>query len=123
MNLLLYGFVALAILGTVAGIGYKVRESGYDACKVDWAASDAAARKREEEASQKAASELAAERQKKKVVIQTRTAYVDKIVERPVYRNQCFDVDGVSCVNAALAGKDATGCKPDSPLPPAKPAR
>ena len=123
MNLLLYGFVALAILGTVAGIGYKVMESGYDACKVDWAASDAAARKREEEASQKAASELAAERQKKKVVIQTRTAYVDREVEKPIYRNVCLPDTGVLCLNASIRGEDATGCKPDSPVPPAKPAR
>lgn len=123
VNLLLYGFVALAILGTVAGIGYKVRQGGYDACKVDWEASDAQARKREQDASTKAAAELAAEREKKKVVIQTRTAYVDREVEKPVYRNVCLPDSGLSCLNAAIAGKDATGCKPDAAVPGAKPTK
>jgi hypothetical protein len=99
VNLLLYGFIALAILGTLAGIGYKVREGGYDACKVDWAASDAAARKREQDASTKAAA-----------------------VEKPVYRNVCLPDRGLSCLNAAIAGKDATGCKTDATVPAAKPA-
>mgnify|MGYP003395897887 CR=1 FL=1 len=121
MNLILYGVIALAILGTLAGIGYKVRESGYDACKVAWAESDAAARKREQDASDKAAKALLAERAKRKVVIQTRTQYVDKIVQRDIYRNQCFDPAGLSCLNAAIAGKDAAGCKPDGTMPPAKP--
>ena len=122
MNLLLYGVIALAILGTVGGIVYKVREGGYDACKVEWAASDEAARKREAELSAFAAKALADERAKTKVVIQKRTEYVDKIVERPVYRNQCFDADGLQCLNAAINGKGDVGCKPDGTMPTTKPA-
>jgi hypothetical protein len=106
----------------LGGIGYKVRESGKDAIRVEWAASEAAARKRESEASAKAAADLAEERAKTKVVIQKRTVYVDKIVDRPVYRNQCFDADGLRCLNAAIVGSDAAGCKPDSAMPATKPA-
>ena len=123
MNLLLYGFVALAIIGSLAGIGYKVRQSGYDSCKVEWDASEQSARKREADLSAFAAKALADERAKKKVVVQERTVYVDKIVDRPVYRNQCFDASGVSCLNAAILGKDSAGCKPDGTMPPSKPAR
>lgn len=122
MNFLLYGVIALAILGTVAGIGYKVRQGGYDSCKVEWTEADAAARKREAELSAFAAKALADERAKKKVVIQTRTAYVDREVEKPVYRNVCLPDSGLSCLNAAIAGKDATGCKPDGTMPATKPA-
>ncbi len=43
MGLIAYGLIALAILGALGGIGYKVRSSGYDACKVEWQAADAAA--------------------------------------------------------------------------------
>ena len=122
MNLLLYGVVALAILGTLAGIGYKVRQSGYDSCKVEWAKESEEQRKREAAASQKAATALEEERAKSKVVIQKRTVYVDKIVDRPVYRNQCFDADGLRCLNAAILGKDEAGCKPDGAVPATKPS-
>ena len=122
MNLLLYGVVALAILGTLAGIGYKVRQSGYDACKVEWAQASAEQAKREQEASAKASKALEEKRVETKVVIQKRTVYVDKLVDRPVYRNVCLDADGLRCLNAAIDGKDATGCKPDSAVPAPKPA-
>ena len=122
MSLIAYGLIALSILGMLGGIGYKVRESGKDAVRVEWAEANAMARAAEAAASAKAAADLAAERAKKKTVIQTRTVYVDKIVDRPVYRNQCFDDDGLRCLNAAINGSDATGCKPDSTLPASKPA-
>ena len=121
MNLLLYGVVALGILGMLGGIGYKIRESGYDSCKVDWAAAEVVARKAELAASEKAAVELAAERAKRKIVKQKVTTYVDKLVERPVYRNICLDADGLRCVNASLLGESGAGCKPEGGVPAAKP--
>lgn len=114
--------MALAILGTLGGIGYKIRESGKDAVRIEWKDAEAAQAKREKASSDKAAKDLADERAKAKVIIQKRTVYVDKIVDRPVYRNQCFDADGLRCLNAAINGTDATGCKPDGGMPPAKPA-
>ena len=48
MNLLLYGFVALAILGALGGIGYKVREAGADSVRVEWAEANTAAQKKVE---------------------------------------------------------------------------
>ena len=35
-----------------------------------------------------------------------RTKIVDRIVDRPVYRNACFDDDGLQQLNAAIAGRD-----------------
>lgn len=34
------------------------------------------------------------------------TKYVDKIITRDVYRNECIDDDGVRAINAAITGKD-----------------
>ena len=48
MNLLLYGVIALAILGTLGGIGYKIREAGADSVRVEWAEANAAAQKQAE---------------------------------------------------------------------------
>ena len=122
MNLLLYGVIALAILGTIGGIGYKVRESGKDAVRVEWAAANEQARKREAELSAFAAKALADERAKRKVVIQKRTVYADREVEKLVYRSVCLPDTGVCLVNAAVNGTVAPGCLSDGTVPAPKPA-
>jgi len=122
VNLILYAVLALAVMGMIGTGVYKVKKWGGDEVRQEWQESEAAARKREAEASAKAAKDLEEERAKVKVVIQKRTVYVDKIVDRPVYRNQCFDTDGLRCLNAAINGTDASGCKPDGTMPPAKPS-
>lgn len=43
------------------------------------------------------------EREKNAQVI---TKYVDKIITRDVYRNECIDDDGLHAINAAITGKD-----------------
>lgn len=40
-----------------------------------------------------------------------------KIVERPVYRNQCLDSDGVRLIEAARVGTAGDSSKPANPLP------
>lgn len=49
-SILFYAILGLAILMTLSGIAYKIRESGKDAIRVEWAAANAAeeARKAEE---------------------------------------------------------------------------
>lgn len=113
VNLLLYGVVALAILGTLGGIGYKIRQSGVDACTVERKADEQAQAKREQEASAKAAADLAAERAKRKVITRERTVYVDRNIEKLADSGRCFTPDGVRNINCAINGKDAAGCKPD----------
>ena len=67
MNLLLYGFVALAILGALGGLGYKVREAGADSVRVEWAA-----------ANEKAKQEADAERQRQEAVRATQDKQATK---------------------------------------------
>ena len=45
LNLLLYGVIALGVLGMLGGITYKVRQGGYDACKVEWSEANLEAQK------------------------------------------------------------------------------
>jgi hypothetical protein len=52
-----------------------------------------------------------------KVIYRDREKIVTKIVDRPVYRSQCFDADGVSVANSALAGTRAAPPQPDQPMP------
>lgn len=51
-----------------------------------------------------------------KTVYVTLTKYVDRIIDRPVYHNLCFDDDGMRIANAALAGK-LDGGMPVTPSP------
>ncbi len=61
-----------------------------------------------------------------RVVYKTITQQVDKIVERPVYRDSvCLDPDGLVLVNAAIAGitvAPAASGEPRSLMPNADPA-
>ena len=51
-----------------------------------------------------AVNSLETQNAKARIVYRTVTEMVDRIVDRPVYRNTCFDDDGLRLVNAALAG-------------------
>lgn len=58
-----------------------------------------------EKKSQEKANEVSEEYEETREAERVRTEYitrdVQKIVERPIYINNCFDTDGVSAVNAA----------------------
>lgn len=52
--------------------------------------------------------ELDAERKKTKIVYRTITQQIEKIVDRAIYRNDCFDSDGIRLYNDALNGSDSS---------------
>ena len=45
---------------------------------------------------------------KHKVKVETVTKYVDKIVERDVYRNVCIDDDGMQSINSLIKSRSAS---------------
>lgn len=59
------------------------------------------------------AEELEKARAHREVVYRTITKEVDKLVERPVYRNVCLDDDGLQRINEALTGAPAVASQPD----------
>ena len=126
-GLLAYGLIALAVIGSLAGLYWKIYSSGFDNGKAEvqtaWDAANEAARAREAAASAKAASDLAAERKKRRVVVQERTVYVDREIEKLVVSTSCLSHAGVLCVNGAIDGTKGT-CRPEpsGTVPAAKPA-
>lgn len=52
-----------------------------------------------------------------RVVYQTITETVDKIVDRPVYRNVCFDTGGLRQLNAAITGHQPAASEPATAVP------
>ena len=119
-TLIVYAVIALAVLGTLTGIAWKIRESGKDAVRLEWEADKAETRRREAELSAFAAKALAEERKKRRVVVQTITKEVDREVLKPVYRDVCLPDRGLCLANAAILGTVEPGCFSDGKLPPAK---
>jgi hypothetical protein len=103
----IYAAVALTLLVTGFAGGYRVES--WHAQAQQKAAVEAAIAEYKDEAQQAAAASaaLAQKTEQTHVVYQTITKTVDRIVERPVYRDRCFDDDGLRAANAALAGAAA----------------
>lgn len=119
------GLLVLAILGAIAGFAAHERSAQKD---ID--AADAA--KAQEVEHQKTlalsarndqlAAQLADVQASRKVTYATITKTVDRFVDRPVFRTQCIDADGLRSINDALAGKAsdpglAASAVPATPAP------
>ena len=65
-----------------------------------------------QERAQKAGEDYEQTKETERVKTETITREVQKIIERPIYLNTCFDAAGVSAVNAA-----GNTSKPESALP------
>lgn len=112
--MLLYGFVALAILGTLSGIAYKVRQSGYDAAMLECRVAAEEIRKAEQAKIQVAATKKERSDAKARVVFRTIREQVDKVVDRVEYVNlPCLAPDELRIVACAISG----GTCPPSPEP------
>lgn len=50
-------------------------------------------------------SDYETEKSKQKIKVETVTKYVDKIIERDVYRNVCVDADGMQSINSLIKSR------------------
>jgi hypothetical protein len=82
-----------------------------------WERAKLAERVLEEKQSGAAAAGLEVDRAKERIVVRTITQYVDRVLERPVYRNVCLDDDGLRLARCAIRGEGADRCKPDERVP------
>ncbi len=123
-GIVLAGYVLAFVIGAIAiGLVYwRGYKAGGEAVRLEWSEANRLQRESEAKQAAKAAGTLEAKREKAKVVTETVRVEVDRIVERPVYRNVCIDADGLCLANAAISGKSADTCKPDKSLSPAQPA-
>lgn len=56
-------------------------------------------------------------KERERVVYQTITETVDRIVERPVYRNVCLDADGLRALSDAIHGRASDPGQPSPAVP------
>ncbi len=122
MQLIAYGLIALAILGAIGTGVYKVKQWGAGEVRKEWADAVATQRESDRLKSFAAATGLQKDRAEARTAIETRTRYVNKEVEKIVYRSICLPDIGLCLANAAIGGKVAAGCQPDGTVPAVKPS-
>ena len=119
---LVAGFLAALIIVGAGGY-HKGLSDGDSICEARFKAVEKASQEaKDAEAAKatKAATDLEKDNADADAESRTREIVVTKIVERPVYRDRCFDDDGLSVANAALTGTRTAS--PVAPIPVPRPA-
>lgn len=122
--MVLYLIGAVAVLAIITTGIWKIHHNGYEKGKAEvqaeWNESVDKQAAAELEQSGTASQNLETQRVQTRVVYRTITRSVDKYIDRPVYRNICFDDDGMRDANAALRKTaPADPAKPDTAVPAA----
>lgn len=103
---MLYTHVAALVIGLAAGFAgaWNVQAWRSDSAELKRAQAAKTEFLRREKAAYAPSVAHEQFKQKERVVYEVITETVDKIIERPVYRNVCIDPDGLRSLNAAVRG-------------------
>lgn len=105
---------ALASWGT-----WQVQEWRHNAIEADRLENEREARVLRAKTADKAAASHEATREQLRTEFQIITREVDRVVEKPVYRDVCLDADGLRIVGRAIRGAAADPGEPAPALPDA----
>lgn len=116
---MLYTHLAAALAGAAIGFGgaYQLQNWRYGAIEAKRLSAAVEAEKARDKASYAAANTFEKGRTHVETVFQTITETVEVIVDRPVYRQQCFDDDGLRTLRSAV---EAAAPSPGGTVPPAR---
>lgn len=117
MNLTSISIVGAVMFGAGLWSGWDWRAAKCDAAIAAMVAAAQGAKDAEAEKAHEAASGLEQDNAEAQVIYREITVEVDRIVERPVYRDRCLDDDGLRAANRALAGPRAAAAEPHRALP------
>lgn len=121
---MIYTHAAVGIVALAVGFGsaWQVQAWRYDSAQLEQINRAAKDTFRNVERQDTAVGDYTKDQANAKVIYQRIVVEVDKIVERPVYRQQCLDADGLRILSNAIDGTDAQP-SPVQPVPPSAPAR
>ena len=121
---MLYAYVAVGLAGLAAGFSgaWQVQAWRYDSAQLKQSERSARDTFRNVERQDTAVGDYTKDQANAKVIYQRIVVEVDRIVERPVFRQQCMDADGLRILNSAIDGADAQP-GPVQPVPTSTPAR
>lgn len=106
---MLYTHTAVALVAFAAGAAgaWNVQAWRHDSAELEQIERKAKDTFRNVERQDTAVGDYTKDQANAKVIYQRIVVEVDKIVERPVYREQCMDADGLRILGAAIVGTDA----------------
>lgn len=107
---------AALIIALLVGAYFYVYHKGHSEALQEVAVEQAKADKAQQDKYNLVAQELEDTKKKRQDNVRTITKTVEKIIDRPVYRdNPCMDSDGLHVINASLKGESSP--KLDEPVP------
>lgn len=118
-----YAAIAAAIFSAGLGVGHKITSNAWKAEQTAVVSKELSDYKAEAVQENTAAKATEDKKDEVKVIYQTITKTVDRIIDRPIYRNVCFDDDGLRAANAALTGTAPDTSEPNEGVPKANPTR
>jgi hypothetical protein len=126
-KIVVYAIVATALIGAAWGaVAWHASvhyQRGYDKAAQECKDAAAALRAIEAEEAALASSGREKDREQTRVVFKRIEIEIEKVVDRPVYRDRCFDDDGLRYANAALAGALTPTGEPHGAVPGADATR
>jgi NAD(P)H-hydrate repair Nnr-like enzyme with NAD(P)H-hydrate dehydratase domain len=114
---LIYTHVATALLAALLGFAgaWRVQDWRQAANAAEQAEVDREARVQQARQADAAATSHEAFKAGEQARVQVITREVERVVEKPVYRNVCLDADGLKLLSDAVHGRAATDWKQTTP--------
>lgn len=121
---MIYNYIATALIAAlVAASGaWQIQGWRFDSREKERIEAEAEKHRFDEKAASAAATGFEKDKEKNEIRNRTITVEVDKIIERLVYRNACFEPDGLRVLNATIRRTDDAG-QPGLKLPRSAAAR
>jgi len=107
----------LIVLAVVGGVGYYIYHNGYGEAMQEVAIAQGIADKKQQDKYNLVAQELEDTKKKRQENVRTITKTVEKIIDRPVYRNVCLEPDGLHVINSAIKGEPSAVTNDALPTP------
>ena len=109
---------AALIIALLVGAYFYVHHKGYSEAMQEVAIAQEKADKAQQEKYDKLAQELEDTKKKRQENVRTITKTVEKIIDRPIYRdNPCMDFDGLRVINSAIKGEASSNNDAALPTP------
>ena len=122
-KLIVYALLALSLMAMIGTGVYKVKQWGAQEVQLKWDQAVTKQARDDEVKAALAATNREVDRGKTKVIYRTIKEQVATYIDRPIYRTDCFDADGLRDANAALLGKSPDLPRANVPVPATNPTR
>jgi len=108
---MLYAYIGTAIAALLIGFGggWKTQGWRWDAADKQRIEQEAKEQQRANERAQSSSSTFEKKRSTNEIQYRTVTVTLEKIVDRPVYRNDCFDDSGLQHLNEQITNSTHSG--------------